>query len=104
MCDQRRTLDLALSDHVEKSLHIALLSPAHVGVRIVAPLLLILGIVSTRTARTRDVEIEFLVEVSLAWDIQTNRADRCYHSLVSRNFTGQLNWFIAFGIGGNENG
>ena len=102
MSDQRPHIDLLIGKELNECLHVAGLGPAHVTDRIVTPLLLISGIVTTRTVGARDAEVEFLFVIRLSLDVHTDRPHGHDDTAIACDGASQVDGIAAGGFGGDQ--
>ncbi|AUX21507.1 uncharacterized protein SOCEGT47_019930 [Sorangium cellulosum] len=74
-------------DRAQHRLEVAALRPAHVADRVVVAALLVRGIVAPRAVAARDDELQLLVVVRLARDLDRHHPDRHHAGPVARDVT-----------------
>ena len=99
---ERIDVELALGHEREDGLHVALLRPPHVVVRVVDPALLVRRVVAPRAVRHRDLDLQLLVVVGIARDVHPHGAHDDDLPLAPGDLASQLDGAVALRGGRNE--
>ncbi len=87
---------------VQKAFHVALLGPADVAHRIVNALLFVGRVVTTRPVRTRQAQLQLLLVVRVARNVQANHPDRHDDRPVARQARCEYHRVARIRGGGDE--
>src|ERR1700733_237546 len=102
MCDEGFQIELLIRKQLQKRIHIPRLSPAYVADGIVSPFLFIGGIVSTWSVRPRNAEVELLLVIELAFDVQAYRANCDDHRAIASHPCRKIYRVAAGRLGRNQ--
>src|SRR5450631_2363116 len=104
MGDQSADVDSFLGEEPDKRFHIAGFGPTHVANGIVAPFLLIGCVVTSRTVRARNTEIEFLFVICFALDVHADGTYSDDDRAVASDGAGEIDGIAAGSFGCDEDG
>src|SRR5207302_10802934 len=93
MRDERYDAHFPFREQMQKRFHIPRFRPAHIADRIVTAFLLISGVISARAIGTGNSEVELLLVVRLAFDIDADRSHRYNNRAVARDGPGEIDRF-----------
>ena len=103
MRDERYDVHFPFREQMQKGFHVPRFRPAHIADGIVAAFLLISGVISARAIGTGNPEVEFLLVVRLAFDIDADRSHGNNNRAVARDSAGQIDRLAAGSFSSNEN-
>ena len=89
---------------MDELFHVAGFGPAHITDGIVASLLLVRSIVSTRPVGPRDPEVEFFAVIGLALDIHPDGANGNDDGAVASDLASEIHRIAAGRFCGDEHG
>ena len=98
MRDQRRQIQFAVRDELQKGFQVARFRPAHMADRIIAPFLLIGSVVAAGTVGARDAKIQFLFVIEFALQLHADGSDGDHNGAIARHFRGQVHGLAAWSL------
>ncbi len=89
---QRIKLHIPAADQPQKFLHVAVFRPAHISERVIAPLLLVSGIITPRPVSARHIELNFLQVHVVPRETHLDCADHHDASTIAADVERQFAW------------